>query len=147
MLGRVREEREDRRPRLRARAALLLVLAMLAGGTVGAPVALGAGIEGGNSFNELSSKAQEEENTTSTAATTGTATEAHNSNETIFIGLGAAAVLLLGIAYVIVRDARRVAPAGADDIGEGRPARDRAVQHRKRRQKAKAAKAQRKKHR
>jgi len=147
MLGRVRGEREDRRPRLRARAALLLVLAMLAGGTLGVPVAAAAGIEGGNSFNELSSKAQEEENTTSTAATTGTATEAHNSNKTIFLGLGAAAILLLGIAYVIVRDARRVAPAGAEDVGEGRPARDRSVEYRKRRQKAKAAKAQRKKHR
>ena len=48
---------------------------------------------------------------------------------------------------MIVRDARRVAPAGAEDIGEGSAGHDPAAQHRKRRAKAKAARQQRKKNR
>ena len=144
---------EDQGPRrrrgLRARVSILLALAVFAGGSFGVPVAAGEGIEGGNSFNELSKKAQEEENTETTAArTTGSESEAHNSNKTIFIGAGAAIVLLLAIAYVIIKDARKVAPAGAEDIMEGgRKGHDRAVRHQNRRAKAKAAKAQRKKNR
>jgi hypothetical protein len=122
---------------------------MLCAGAVGAPVALAASVEGGNAFNELSSKAQEEENTTSTAtgATTGSESEARNSNKTVFIGIGAAIVLLIAIAAVIVRDARRVAPAGAEELSEGRSAHDAAVRHRNRRAKAKAARGARKKNR
>ena len=136
-----------RRRGLRARVSVLLALAVLAGGSLGVPVAAGEGIEGGNSFNELSKKAQEEENTeTTTAPKSGTESEAHNSNTTIFIGAGAAILLLLAIAYVIVKDARKVAPAGAEDIIEGR-GQDRTVRHQKRRAKAKAAKTQRKKNR
>ncbi len=145
------EERICRRRRgLRARACLVVAVAALGGATVGVPVAAAANVEGGNSFNELSSKAQEQEseNTTSTATTrSATETEAHNSNKTLFIGIGAAIVLLAAIATVIVRDARRVAPAGAEEIGEGRSGRDRVAQHRRRRAKAKAARAQRKKNR
>ncbi len=143
------DQGRHRRRGLRARACLLLALAVFAGGSVGVPVAAGEGIEGGNSFNELSKKAQEEENTETTATTTtGAESEAHNSNKTIFIGAGAAVLLLLAIAYVIVKDARRVAPAGAEEMGEGgRKGYDRTVQHRRRRAKAKAAKAQRKKNR
>jgi hypothetical protein len=126
------------------------VVAALGGTTVGVPAAAAANVEGGNSFNELSTKAQEQEqeNTTSTATTKSeTETEAHNSNKTLFIGIGAAIVLLVAIATVIVRDARRVAPAGAEEIGEGRSGRDRVAQHRRRRAKAKAARTQRKKNR
>lgn len=133
---------------LRAHACTVMVLAALGGGALGAPGALAANVEGGNAFSELSSKAQEEETTTSTPTrTTGAETEAHNSNKTVFVGIGAAILLLLAIAAVIVRDARRVAPAGAEEISEGRSGHDPAVRHRKRRARAKAARAQRKKNR
>lgn len=134
--------------RLRARVCLLAATALLAGGALSAPQAGAASVEGGNAFNELSQKAQEE--TTSTATRTKTASsegETRNSNKTIFIGIGAAIVLLLGIGFVIVRDARRVAPAGAEDMAEASAARDTAVRHRNRRAKAKAARSQRKKNR
>lgn len=113
------------------------------------PVAAGAaGVEGGNAFNELSQKAGEETTPTETTATTKTAeNEPRNSNKTILIGIGAAVVLLLVIGYVIVRDARRVAPAGPDDVGEGKRGHDPAVRHANRRTKAKAARQARRKNR
>jgi hypothetical protein len=127
---------------------MVIAVAALGGCAVAAPAALAANVEGGNAFSELSRKAQEEEPTTSTATkTTGVETETHNSNKTVFIAIGAAIVLLAAIAAVIIRDARRVAPAGAEEMAEGRSGRDMAAQHRKRRAKAKAARAQRKKHR
>lgn len=148
MLGSVEEQKLSSWRRLRGRACVLAVLAVLGGGDLGAPAAGAANVEGGNAFNELSSKAQEEEATTPTAtSTTGTESEAHNSNKTVLIGIGAAIVLLIAIAAVILRDARRVAPAGAEELSEGRSAHDVAVRQRKRRAKAKAARAQRKKHR
>jgi len=129
--------------------ACLLAACML----VGAPsfsvsVASAAASLEGNSFNELAQKAQSEEQATSTATTnseTGSTTETKNSKKTIFIAVGIALVLLVGIAYVIVRDARRVAPAGDVAEIEARAARDTAVQMRNRRAKAKAARQQRKK--
>ncbi len=132
-----------------APVALACVLLALAGAA--APGAGATSVEGGNSFNELSQKAQE---TTSTAATTTTSTTGSssasknsNSNSIIFIGIGAAVVLLLGIGFVIVRDARRVAPAGAEDLIDGRSGKDNTRRHANRRQKAKAARRQRKKNR
>jgi hypothetical protein len=135
--------------RLRGGTCLLALLAVLCGGAIGASAAVAASVEGGNAFNELSSKAQEEENTTSTSTTasTGGEAEAHNSNKTVFIGIGAAIVLLVAIATVIVRDARKVAPAGAEQLSEGRSARDAAARRRNRRAKARAARTQRKKNR
>ena len=55
-------------------------------------------LEGGNSFNELSEKANQETTPTETTATktTETETESRNSNKTILIAVGAAIVLLLG---------------------------------------------------
>lgn len=123
--------------------AMLLSLAL-------SPTALAAGsIEGGSSFSELSQKAQEREQTTSTESTssTGTAKETKNSKTTILIGIGAAIVLLLGVAYVIIRDARRRAPAEDPAELEARVNRDLALQQRKRRAKAKAARQQRKRNR
>jgi hypothetical protein len=52
--------------------------------------------------------------------------------------------LLAGVAFFIVRDSRRVAPAGDGLAGSSR---DRAVRLRKRRAKAKAARRQRKRNR
>jgi hypothetical protein len=54
-------------------------------------------------------------------------------------------VLLLGaIAFLIIRDARGVAPVSDPQLAEARSARDSAVALRKRRAKAKAARRQRK---
>jgi hypothetical protein len=149
MLGAVEDLIFSWRRGLHARACLLAVLAALGCGAVGAPAALAVNVEGGNAFNELSTKAQEEETTATTPETSTTSEEtgAHNSNKTIFIGVGAAIVLLLAIAVVIVRDARRVAPAGAEELSEGRSGEEKAARHRRRRAKAKAARAQRKKNR
>jgi uncharacterized protein HemX len=127
---------------------VLAVTSVLCAGTFATPVAVAANVEGGNAFSELSSKAQEQENTTSTATSTAaTETETKNSSKTLLIGIVAAVVLLVGIAVVIVRDARRVAPAGAVEMAEASSARDPAVRRRNRRAKAKAARAQRKKNR
>jgi hypothetical protein len=128
-------------------AALLAAVLLSLGAATGAGA---ASVEGGNAFNELSQKAQEETTSTATTATTGvgTAKQPTNNNKTILIGIGAAVLLLLAIGYVIVRDARRVAPAGDEgEVLERRSARDLAVRQRKRRAKAKAAKAQRKRNR
>jgi hypothetical protein len=56
-------------------------------------------------------------------------------------------VLLLAIGWVIVRDARRVAPAGEADLLDRGSARDTAARMRKRRAKARAARQQRKRNR
>jgi hypothetical protein len=126
-------------------AALVLVCAAL---VVPAGALAAESLEGRNSFNELSEKANQETTPTETTSTKKTEeTESHNSSKTILIAAGAAIVLLSAIGFVIVRDARRVAPAGAEDIGEGRRGHDPAARHRKRRAKAKAAKQQRKKNR
>lgn len=142
-------DRARPRPGLSLLVAALLLACCCA---LAAPGARAASIEGGNSFSELSQKAQEQETSTSEEKTTTTGSETGKESSstgkgTIFIGAGAALVLLLGIAYVIVRDARRVAPAGAEDIDDGPRGRDPAVQMRKRRAKARAAKKQRKKNR
>jgi uncharacterized protein HemX len=141
--------RADRTSRkLKTRACLLAAFVLLAMTVTGVSVASASSLGGGNSLSELTQKAQSEEQTTSTATTSETAattTPTKNSKTTIFIGVGIALVLLVGIASVIVRDARRVAPAGDVAEVEARTARDNAVQMRNRRAKAKAARQQRKK--
>jgi len=128
--------------------ALVVLLAIFLAGMSSTALAVSS-VEGGSAFNELSQKAQEQEATTSTETTssTGTTKATTNSKTTILSAMGAAILLLSGIAYVIVRDARRRAPA--DDPGdiEARANRDLALAQRKRRQKAKAARRQRKRNR
>ncbi|MEA2208628.1 MAG: hypothetical protein QOF54_1105 [Solirubrobacteraceae bacterium] len=144
-----------RRSRL-ARGLVCVLVALLTMATL-APVAQSAGASTptpttgaseGNAFSELSSGAQQQE-TTSTAKpeTTGSTGQASNSKKTVIIAVGAAIVLLIAIASVIVRDARRVAPAGDGALTEGRPGRDTAAAMRRRRARAKAAKRQRKRNR
>jgi len=129
-------------------AALLAALALMCCPLAVPAVAAAAGVEGGNAFNELQQKAQEETTPTETTATTKTSEgETRNSNTLIFVGIGAAVVLLIGIGYVIVRDARRVAPAGPDDLGEGNRGRDNTLRHANRRAKSKAARQARRKNR
>ncbi|HEY1832884.1 MAG TPA: hypothetical protein VGG08_00495 [Solirubrobacteraceae bacterium] len=136
-----------------ARAWLLAAVLTLAATLFvpGAAFAAAGSIEGGSSFSELQQKAEEPETETtptSTSATSESETgEAKNSDKTLLVVLGAAVVLLSGITFVIVRDARRVAPAGEADIGDRRSGADRVVRQQRRRAKAKAAKAQRKRNR
>jgi hypothetical protein len=134
----------------RAGAALAAVLVLLVCLLLAPAAAHAAGVEGGNAFNELSQKAEEQEETPKTSSTSTTKTsesETRNSNKTILIAFGVAAVLLGVVGFVIVRDARRVAPAGPDDVGEGRRGGDPARRQHNRRAKAKAARQQRKKNR
>jgi hypothetical protein len=66
----------------------------------------------------------------------------------LLLGLIAAGALIAGIAFMILRDAHRVAPVPDGQVtGEGRAARDVAAMMRKRRAKAKAARRQRKRNR
>ncbi|HWX75512.1 MAG TPA: hypothetical protein VNZ05_09405 [Solirubrobacteraceae bacterium] len=117
-------------------------------GATAAPAALAAGqISPGNSFNELV-KSQPEtttQRTTRTQASESGGTS--NAKILLFVGFVAAAVLLGGIAFLIVRDARRVAPAGDADLVEGRTRSDAAARVRRRRAQAKAARRQRKRNR
>jgi hypothetical protein len=131
-------------------ACLLLALAAMLL-MPGAALAAGESVEGGSSLSELQQKAEEPETettTTATSATSGGETgEPKNNDKTLVLVLGAAVVLLSAITFVIVRDARRVAPAGDADVTERRSGADRAIRQQRRRAKAKAAKAQRKRNR
>jgi len=147
----------------RLACAWAIATALLAYGAV--PAALAAAAAGGsssggsssggssseNAFSELSHGGAEEEEATKTkTSTTGSSSSSSNSGTStgtvLLFGVGAAVVLLGGIAFVIMRDARSVAPVGDGPV-TGRPARDPAVTLRKRRAKAKAARRQRKRNR
>ena len=128
----------------------VILLAVGACGLSFAPGALAAGAVGGSSLQELAENG-EETNTATTSTTSTAATESSsttNDQKTILIAIVAAVVLLSGIAFVITRDARRVAPATDADLESARAgSRDPAVMLRKRRAKAKAARQQRKRNR
>ena len=133
----------------RQRAASLCLCAVLALAFAGlsAPVATSAAsLSGSGALTELTEGAQTTP-TQTTAATTTTATETTNSKTVIILALVAAFALLTGIAFVIVRDARRVAPATESELSEGGSARDSAARLQRRRAKAKAARRQRKRNR
>jgi len=128
----------------------VILLAVGVFGMSFAPAALGAGAVGGSSLQELAENGEETNTaTTSTATTTATTgSSTTNDQKTILIAIVAAVVLLSGIAFVITRDARRVAPATDADLAERRAgSRDPAVLLRKRRAKAKAARKQRRQNR
>jgi beta-lactamase regulating signal transducer with metallopeptidase domain len=143
--------RSARRPPTLRRAAslslsILLTLALCA---FVSPAALAATSTGGNAFNELT-EGRSEATTTTTAsrASHGSTSEtATNSQTVIILALVAAVLLLVGIAFVIARDARKVAPAGDPELTAGVGSRDWAARQRKRRAKAKAARQQRKRNR
>jgi len=122
--------------------ALALALSLLC-----VPAAMSAGVSEGNAFNELT-KSQPETTTTRTATTQSTGTSGYSNSSTLLLAGGAIAVVLLGgIAFVIVRDARRVAPAGDAELIDARSRRDSAARVRRRRAQAKAARRQRKRNR
>jgi hypothetical protein len=122
----------------------VVLLAALSGPATSTALAAGGSVNSEGAFNQLSEAASKESTQTQKTETTATTEKTSNSKKTIVIALVAAVVLLSGIAYVIVRDARRVAPAGDPQLAEARSAQDHAVALRKRRAKAKAARRQRK---
>jgi hypothetical protein len=106
----------------------------------------GGGLGSSEAFSNLTHKAEEaEEEPTTQAVSTSTSSGSISSSVLvpIFVVGGA---LLAGIAFLIVRDARNVAPAG-DGLGGAGSSQDRAAAMRKRRAKAKAARRQRKRNR
>jgi hypothetical protein len=124
--------------------ALVLALSLL---VLSTPAALAAS-SGGNAFGELTEGQSEPAKTVSTATSTRASTsETTNSQTLIILALVAAVLLLVGIAFVIARDARKVAPAGDAELTAGLASRDWAARQRKRRAKAKAARRQRKRNR
>jgi hypothetical protein len=129
-------------------ACVLSVSALFALAGVGSSPALAASLETGGALSQLTEGGQEETTKTSTTKTTSTSSSSNTNSKSVILLVGAAAALLLaGIAFVIVRDARRVAPASETDVIEARTAHDTAVKLRKRRAKAKAARQQRKRNR
>jgi hypothetical protein len=124
---------------------ILLVLGVLGG--IGAQVAISAELSGGNALGELTKSEPETTTTAAKATTTTTTEEPKNNSSTVFLAIGAGAVLLLGIVFVIMRDVRRVAPAGDVEMAEATVARDTALRVSRRRAKAKAARQQRKRNR
>ncbi|HTA06574.1 MAG TPA: hypothetical protein VK774_09445, partial [Solirubrobacteraceae bacterium] len=101
----------------------------------------------GGAFNELSQGGAQETTQTQKTETTPATSSTSNSKKTVIIIIFVAVALLVAIAYVIVRDARSVAPAGDPQVAEARSAHDAAATLRKRRAKAKAARQQRKRNR
>jgi hypothetical protein len=134
--------------RARLSCALAILTLGLAALSTAAPAALAASAANdSNAFNELTSGGQPSTPTTTTTSESSSESSNTNSKTLVFGALGLAVVLLVGIAYVIARDARRVAPAGEAHGGESAFTRDPAAQLRKRRAKAKAARRQRKRNR
>jgi hypothetical protein len=134
----------------RSVVACLVCVTLLALGSlaaVGAPFAISAELSGGNALGELTKSEPETTTTAAKATTTTTTEEPTNNSSTVFLAIGAGAVLLLGIVFVIMRDVRRVAPAGDVELAEATVARDTALRVSRRRAKAKAARQQRKRNR
>jgi hypothetical protein len=124
-------------------APLCLITAILALALL-LPATSLAAVGGSGAFSELTEG--QTETTPTQTTTTATTTETSNSSSGgVLVIAGAAAVLLLGgIAFLIMRDARSVAPAGDGLLGKGGSGHDTAAMMRKRRAKAKAARRQRK---
>jgi hypothetical protein len=123
----------------------LCALLALGAAAVHATTAMSAGLN--NPLGELSER-ESATTPTKTATTASTETSSSsNSSKVVVLALVAAVALLVGIAFVIVRDARRVAPVTDAELTEGGPARDSAARLRRRRAKAKAARRQRKRNR
>jgi hypothetical protein len=132
--------------RLRASMCLLCLVALLGFGATAAPMAGAASSLGeSGSLSKLAEEQPEEEaKTTSTSAAS---SEPRNSSTLLLLGIGAAAVLLIGIVYLIMRDVRGVVPATEVDLLDGSATRRSEAAMRKRRAKAKAARQQRKRNR
>jgi hypothetical protein len=122
----------------------MLVMAL---SLVGAPAAIATGLSGGNALSELT-EGQPETTTAAKTATSSVKEEStSNSSSVVYLAIGGAVVLLAGIVFVIMRDVRKVAPAGDVEMAEATVAHDAALRVRRRRAKAKASRQQRKRNR
>jgi hypothetical protein len=118
-----------------------------AGGEAAAGSATGGeGLGTSSSFSNLTSGGEEEASAPATSTTSNSATSGGVSSGALLPIFIVGAALLGGIAFLILRDARSVAPV-TDALGGGNSAHDRAARMRKRRAKAKAARRQRKRNR
>ena len=108
---------------------------------------MSAGLGPSQALSELTGGGQETTPTRTEPTESTESTSTSKSSTVVILALGAAIVVLAGIAFVIVRDARRVAPVGEAHVSEGGSARDSAARLRRRRAKAKAARHQRKRNR
>lgn len=129
------------------------VLVLVASLTLGAclPAIAQAELSSGG-LTELASKAQQEEEAAASTTATRPANEKRASESSlpgplVLLGVGAAVALLLGIAFVIVRDARSAAPVAEGAFASGGGSQGAEARLRKRRAKAKAARQQRKRNR
>ena len=114
-----------------------------------APAAIAAGLNEGAVSQLTEGGGEEETSATSTAASTKTASSSSSSTSStvLIVVVGAAVVLLSGVAFVIMRDARRVPPATDVEFAQGSVSRHSEAAMRRRRAKAKAARKQRKRNR
>ncbi len=135
---------------LRASSCALFLAALLALAGTPAPAALATSLNGSGALSELTkgSETEEAETTATTATKSSTSSsEPHDSKTVLVLGLAAAAVLLSGIVFVIMRDVRKVAPATTGEMLESGSTRRSEAAMRRRRAKAKAARQQRKRNR
>lgn len=134
------------------RVALALCATLALVGVAGLPSVASAEISSGSGLVEELNKNQEKEETAAktTSSATGTTGETESSSSIspslLILALVAGGLLLGGIAFVILRDARSVAPV-TENSAAGGGARDAQARMRKRRSKAKAARQQRKRNR
>jgi predicted PurR-regulated permease PerM len=113
-----------------------------------APLAMSAGLGGSNSFNELTKTEPEAARTQTVSGQSNAETSGSSNSKSLLLVGGVVAVALLGgIAFVIMRDAGRFAPAGDAQLTEARSRRDAAARVRRRRAQAKAARHHRKRNR
>lgn len=138
-----------RRPRRTASLLVACAALALASSWTLPQAARSANLGSGNSFNELTKGESETTTTTAPTATTpaSTSSSTSNSGSLLFVGSAVAILLLGGIAFVIVRDARRVAPAAEAKLSESGSRGNSAARMRRRRAQAKAARQQRKRNR
>jgi hypothetical protein len=131
------------------RAALVVCAVLALVGSAALPAPASAELSASGGIQEYVNKAQQQQETTATTATVASEKETASSSissSLVILALVAGGLLLGGIAFVIVRDARSAAPI-VESSGPGRSARDPEIQLRRRRAKAKAAKQQRKRNR
>ncbi len=147
MLATVLRRAHPRFSILRVRLCALCLTALLGFAAVTPAASVAANIGGGGALSELTEGAPEETKTSTTSTTSTSTSEPTNSHTVILLVVAAAIVLLSGIAFAIVRDARRVAPATDQEMIQGSSASETAARLRKRREKAKAARRQRKRNR
>lgn len=105
-----------------------------------------AGAEVSDPFSGTANPSTATTETTTSTASTETSTSLSSKKSLVISAIVVLVLVLGGIAYAIVRDARSVAPVGEGGVG-GRAASDPGAAMRRRRAKAKAARRQRKRNR